>query len=73
MCKYNGTISVTFYYTMRPQRVNVNYNVVIIIIINNNLPPLPKYENSKGREMASVMWTMVIVCRTIVSILLVMI
>jgi hypothetical protein len=59
---------------MRPQRVNVNYNVVVIvIIIINNLPPLPKYENSKGREMAPVIWAMVIVYRTIVSTLLVMI
>lgn len=61
---------------MRPQRVNINYNVVviiiniIIIIIIINLPPLPVYENSNGREMASVMWAMVIVYRPIVSILL---
>jgi hypothetical protein len=68
---------------MRPQRVNINYTVVvivvvvviniiiiIIIIIIINLPPLPQYENSKGREMASVMWAMVIVYRPIVSILL---
>jgi hypothetical protein len=52
---------------MRPQRVNIfcNYNVVVI-----NLPPLPKYENSKGREMLSVMWAMVIIYKPIVSILL---
>jgi hypothetical protein len=60
---------------MLPQRVNINYNVVvviiiIIIIIIINLPPLPKYENSKGREMASVMCAMVIEYRPIVSILL---
>jgi len=51
---------------MRPQSVNINYNVVVvIIIIIINLPPLPKYENSKGREMVSVMWAIVIVYRTI--------
>jgi high-affinity K+ transport system ATPase subunit B len=61
---------------MRPQRVNINYSVVvvviviIIIIIIISLPPLPKYEDSKGRVMVSVMWAMVIVYRTVVSILL---
>jgi hypothetical protein len=43
------------YYTIRPQHVNIN-DVIII-----NLPPIPKYENSKGREMASLMWAIAIV------------
>jgi len=51
---------------MRPQRVNINYNAVVVVIINR--PPLPKYENSKGIEMVPVMWA--IVYRPIVFILL---